>query len=113
MLLFLFLLAMMSASESPFSYDVLLIILENLHHGTLYTCALVNNEFNKVASKLLYTSIIVSPPFQRVLNLKDRDGIPVNLFDLECMEMFLMIVGLLESKLVVLFCTASKCGSCP
>ncbi|KAF8890707.1 hypothetical protein BD779DRAFT_243700 [Infundibulicybe gibba] len=41
----------------------------------LSQCAIVNSEFNRVASRLLYSRVVYSPPFRSVLDLKDK-GIP-------------------------------------
>ena len=47
-------------------------------YGLLYRCSLVNWEFNRAASRLLYFRVVLSPPFQPVLNLKDTGSIPVS-----------------------------------
>ncbi|KIK09417.1 hypothetical protein K443DRAFT_127378 [Laccaria amethystina LaAM-08-1] len=64
--------------SATLSYDLLVRILDHLHdhYPTLYSCSLVNWEFNRVASKILYSRAVLSPPFQRVLDLRDT-GIPV------------------------------------
>lgn len=61
-------------------YDILLHILESLSgdNGTLKQCALVNREFNRAASSVLYARVKLSPPFKRVLDLKDRGELPVS-----------------------------------
>lgn len=57
-------------------YDVLLLVLETLHdYSHLYRCSLVNRLFNQIASKVLYSQVVLSPPFRPVLDLKDRDGL--------------------------------------
>jgi hypothetical protein len=60
-------------------YDVLLHILDALYRdfGTLYQCSLVNWVFNRAASSIMYARVKLSPPFKRVLDLKDKGEIPV------------------------------------
>ncbi|KAF9006991.1 hypothetical protein BDQ17DRAFT_1238451 [Cyathus striatus] len=58
---------------SVLHYDLLVYILEPYHddYSLLSRCALVNWEFNRAASKLLYFRVVLSPPFRPVLNLRD------------------------------------------
>ncbi|KIM89935.1 hypothetical protein PILCRDRAFT_812719 [Piloderma croceum F 1598] len=60
-------------SASQLGYDVLLQVLEMFRddYGNLYRCSLVNREYNEIASKILYSRVVLSPPFSRGLNLKD------------------------------------------
>ena len=53
-------------------YHALLHIVEFLSgdYGVLYNCALVNWQFNFIASRILYSRVKLSPPFRRVLDLK-------------------------------------------
>jgi F-box-like len=62
----------MNLNKSILPHDVLLLVLGNLDQdqATLYHCSLVNKEFNSAASKALYTRVLISPPFQAVLDLK-------------------------------------------
>ena len=62
-------------------YDTLLPVLEILDHdySDLYHCSLVNRDFNEMASKVLYSRVVLSPPFQPILNLKDKDGLSVSM----------------------------------
>ena len=64
-----------------FSYDIITQILELAadDYGLLFQCSLVTWEFNHAASQLLYSHVVVSPPFRRVLNLRDTGSIPVRL----------------------------------
>jgi len=66
-----------------FGYDVLLPVLEIFqdHYGNLYRCSLVNRKFNEIASKLLYSRIVLSPPFTRGINLNDQDGLSVSMLN--------------------------------
>jgi len=48
------------------------------NYGFLYSCSLVNWEFNHAASRLLYFRVVLSPLFQPVLNLRDTGSIPVS-----------------------------------
>ena len=59
-------------------YDIIarILELEADNYGFLFQCSLVTQEFNLAASHLLYSYVVVSPPFHPVLNLKDI-GIPV------------------------------------
>lgn len=63
--------------SATLSYDLLLRILDHFRddHTTLYSYSLVNWEFNRAASKILYSRAVLSPPFQRVLDLRNT-GIP-------------------------------------
>ena len=62
-------------------YDIVTQILEFAadDYGLLFQCSLVTREFNCAASQLLYFHVVVSPPFRRVLNLRDTGSIPVRL----------------------------------
>ncbi|KAF9463355.1 hypothetical protein BDZ94DRAFT_1259156 [Collybia nuda] len=68
----------MSKTTAQLSYDTLLCVFDTFadNYGTLYQFSLVNWEFNKAASGLLYRRIKLSPPFQRALDLKDRSTLP-------------------------------------
>lgn len=67
--------------SATLSYDLLVRILDHFRddYPTLYSCSLVNWEFNHAASKILYSRAVLSPPFQRVLDLRNT-GIPVKVF---------------------------------
>ena len=62
------------------SVDVLLPILEILQGGQqdLYRCSLVNRAFNAVASKILYSRVVIAPPSRSSLDLRD-DGLSVRI----------------------------------
>ncbi|CAA7262648.1 unnamed protein product [Cyclocybe aegerita] len=47
-------------------------------YGLLYHCSLVNWEFNRAASRMLYAHVVISPMFKPVLNLRDTSSIPEN-----------------------------------
>lgn len=68
-------------SPFPLYHDVLLPIFELYRddYGTLYRFSLVNKEFNRTASKLLYARVVLSPPpsLLRTLNLRDQGSIVV------------------------------------
>lgn len=68
----------MAGTSFHLSYDILLHVLDIFtdDYSTLYRCAPVNWEFNRAASGLLYRRIKLSPPFQRVLDLKNRGTLP-------------------------------------
>jgi len=61
-------------------YEVLLHILSFLSADdcALYQCTLVNREFNLAASSVLYARVTLSPPFKRVLDLRDKGDLPVS-----------------------------------
>jgi hypothetical protein len=64
------------------NYDVLLHVLEMFQddYGNLYRCSLVNREYNEIASKILYSRVVLSPPpFTHGLKLKDQDGLSVSM----------------------------------
>ena len=44
----------------------------------LYQCSRVNRDFNQAAARILYSRVILSPPFQPVLDLSNTSSIPVN-----------------------------------
>ncbi|KAF8229386.1 hypothetical protein L208DRAFT_1424107 [Tricholoma matsutake] len=80
-------------------YDILLHILESLSgdNGTLKQCALVNREFNRAASSVLYARVKLSPPFKRVLDLKDRGELPTpSMFMSACSSRNALLVVELE-----------------
>ena len=62
-------------------HDVILHVLSSFSddYGQLFRCSLVNKEFNRAASKMLYRRVVLSPPPSRVhqLNLKDTGAITV------------------------------------
>jgi hypothetical protein len=65
-------------------YDVLLQVLETFQddYGNLYRCSLVNREYNEIASRILYSRVVLSPPFNRGrVNLKDQDGLSVSMLN--------------------------------
>ena len=71
----------MSSEPGPhFNYAVLLRILDFLYGDTsaLYQCALVNWEFNRAASSLMYARVKLSPPYKRALDLKDKGDLSVS-----------------------------------
>ena len=47
-------------------------------YGLLYHCSLVNWEFNRAASQMLYLHVVLSPPFRPMLDLRDTGLIPVS-----------------------------------
>ncbi|TFK37578.1 hypothetical protein BDQ12DRAFT_736111 [Crucibulum laeve] len=61
-------------------YDVLLLALDLFRddYQTLFLCSLVNWEFNRVASRFLYSKVALIPPFRPVLDLKDSGALPQN-----------------------------------
>jgi hypothetical protein len=82
---------------SSLVHDILLPVLEILqyNYGDLYRCALVNRDFNAIASKVLYSRVVLSPPFRPVLNLKDRDGLLVSMSNILSVSMLkLMSLGM-------------------
>lgn len=63
-------------------HEILQEILEALipNYSTLYSCTLVNRQFNRAASKVLYTRIVYSPRSdERTLSLRDRGKLSVYL----------------------------------
>ncbi|KII84036.1 hypothetical protein PLICRDRAFT_366539 [Plicaturopsis crispa FD-325 SS-3] len=82
-------------------HDTLVQVLEYLRlqqdYHSLYQCSLASREFNKVASKALYTRVVLSPPFERVLDLKNRNKIKGSgLFDSACLPHNAGYVSILE-----------------
>ena len=67
-------------NKGPVPSDILLPVLEIFEgdYCTLYLCSLVNREFNEIATKLLYSRVVLAPPFRPGLNLKDPDGLSVS-----------------------------------
>lgn len=72
------------AQVLPLPFDVVLRVLEALTEdaplGILYSCTLVDRQFNNAASKLLYKRVVLSPPFTRTINLKQRSQELVSIF---------------------------------
>jgi len=62
------------------NYDVVVRLMDLFRddYDLLFRCSLVNWEFNRAASRTLYRLVVISPVFQRVLNLKDTGSIPVS-----------------------------------
>jgi hypothetical protein len=75
-----FLTSQLERRASPVEGDILLPVLEIFEddYCTLYLCSLVNREFNEIATKLLYSRVVLAPPFRPGLNLKDPDGLLVS-----------------------------------
>lgn len=63
------------------AYDIIAAILDCIEYDLSFLAqsSLVNKEFNVAASKLLYRTVVVSPPpkSSRTLNLKEINSIPV------------------------------------
>ncbi|KDR81885.1 hypothetical protein GALMADRAFT_240158 [Galerina marginata CBS 339.88] len=59
-------------------YDLIVRVMELCHddYGLLAQCALVNWEFNRAASRMLYSKVVLSPHFKPVLDLRDAGAIP-------------------------------------
>ncbi|KAJ6615376.1 hypothetical protein B0H10DRAFT_1801539 [Mycena sp. CBHHK59/15] len=59
-------------SNPSLSYDLLLLVLDVLgdQYDALYQCTLVNWEFNRAASRILYSRVVLSPAFSPTLSLK-------------------------------------------
>lgn len=62
--------------------DLLLLFIDVLRadddQQSLFNCCLVCHEINKLASKALYTEVVLSPPFRHTLNLQDQSGLSVS-----------------------------------
>lgn len=69
------------AKDASLSYDLLLRIFEICKddYRTLYRCSLVNWDFNRAASRMLYARVVLSPPFRPSLSLRDPDGLSVSI----------------------------------
>lgn len=71
------------ASEFPLYYDVIFRILgyHRDDYGQLFQWSLVNKEFNRAASNMLYYRVVLSPPVSRLhqLNLRDTGAVTVSL----------------------------------
>ncbi|KAJ3521103.1 hypothetical protein NMY22_g12451 [Coprinellus aureogranulatus] len=73
------------ASDCRLYYDVIFRILgyHRDDYGQLFRCSLVNKEFNRAASNMLYYRVVLSPPVSRLyqLNLRDTGAVtsPSNL----------------------------------
>jgi hypothetical protein len=61
-------------------YDLIARILDLLSadYDLLSRCALVDFEFNRAASRLLYARVVVAPKLSLALDLRDTTGIPVS-----------------------------------
>lgn len=59
------------------NYDILIHVVEQFRndYDMLFKCSLVNWEFNRTASHLLYSRVVLSAPFRSLLDLRDN-GIP-------------------------------------
>lgn len=71
------------ASELRLYYDVIFRILgyHRDDYDQLFRCSLVNKEFNRAASNMLYYRVVLSPPVSRLyqLNLRDTGAVTVSL----------------------------------
>ena len=70
----------MSEAKSTLVYDLIAHVIEICcdDYHLLFQSSLVNWEFNRVASRILYSRIVVSPQFTPILNLRDTNSIPVS-----------------------------------
>lgn len=61
-------------------YDLIACVMETCRddYPLLYQCSLVNWHFNQIVTRILYSRVILSPPFRPVLHLSDIDSIPVS-----------------------------------
>ena len=61
-------------------YDIIARVMEGCQddYDLLARCALVSWDFNGAASRMLYSRVVISPPFSPVLNLRDAGSIPVS-----------------------------------
>lgn len=63
-------------------FDILLRIFKLFRFAgdlkSLSSCSRVCREFNTVASKVMYSEVILSPPPRNTLNLRDQDGLSVS-----------------------------------
>ncbi|KAF9478583.1 hypothetical protein BDN70DRAFT_994118 [Pholiota conissans] len=59
-------------------YDLIASVVEFCRddYALLFRCALVNWEFNRVASVMLYSRVVIAPQFKPILNLRDTNPIP-------------------------------------
>lgn len=65
-------------------YDLILRVLELCcdDYAFLFRCSLVDWEFNRAASRVLYSRVVIAPKFKPVLNLRDINPVPVSEFRL-------------------------------
>lgn len=70
----------MSETKSTLVYDLIAHVMELCYddYYLLFQSSLVNWEFNRAASRILYSRVVVSPQFKPVLNLRDTSSIPVS-----------------------------------
>ena len=61
-------------------YDLISCVMEFCRDDSslLYQCSRVNWGFNQAATRILYSRVILSPPFRPVLDLSDTSSIPVS-----------------------------------
>ncbi|PFH50358.1 hypothetical protein AMATHDRAFT_145250 [Amanita thiersii Skay4041] len=89
--------------------DVLISILNILYdeydYDSLYNCSFVSSAFNELASSFLYRRVVLSPPFNPVLNLRDKgELIEPSLFASACLPKYapyveeLRISGFLSTR---------------
>ncbi|KAF8968746.1 hypothetical protein BDZ97DRAFT_1797828 [Flammula alnicola] len=69
---------MSSPRSSGLVYDLIARVMELSRddYALLFHSSLVNWEFNRAASRMLYSRVVVSPHFKPVLNLRDTNPIP-------------------------------------
>ncbi|KIM41940.1 hypothetical protein M413DRAFT_445142 [Hebeloma cylindrosporum] len=68
----------MSETKSTLIYDIIARVVELCCDGyhLLFQCSLVNWEFNRAASRVLYSRVAISPQFKAILDLRDTGSIP-------------------------------------
>ncbi|KAF8797660.1 hypothetical protein BYT27DRAFT_7124904 [Phlegmacium glaucopus] len=61
-------------------YDLIARVIEICRddYSLLHQCSLVNWDFNQAATRILYSRVVLSPPFRLVLDLSDTSSIPVS-----------------------------------
>jgi len=61
-------------------YDLIARVMEICRddYGLLYECSLVSWDFNQAVTRILYSRVVLSPPFRLVLDLSDTSSIPVS-----------------------------------
>ena len=93
-------------------YDILLPVFEILQreYDDLYRCSLVNRDFNEIATKFLYSEVVLSPLFRPVLDLKDQNGPSVSI---EYIPHYLLLNLWSEGWPIGIVVSSWKCGTCP
>ncbi|KAF8149464.1 hypothetical protein B0H34DRAFT_802453 [Crassisporium funariophilum] len=68
------------ASPVYLSYDLIARVMEICQHNydLLFQCSLVNWEFNRAATRMLYRRVVLAPAFRPVLDLRYKNSIPVS-----------------------------------